>query len=157
MIDRYRIYIAQAISPIIGLMALFTIWLRPNTLCTTNQECFSMLPVSVILIVTYLLYAWMFITGVTRKARELYSEAGLPFWKLAMASANYAVLATIFMTSVVLFSRWPGTANTWMDAVFALILPLVSVFALYTSWYFIVGRRNKQIRLDAQKDRTLVA
>ncbi len=157
MIARYRIYIAHAIAPIIGLSTLFSIWLRPINLCATSQECFGMLPVSVVLIVAYLLYIGMFLTGVTNKARDLYSETGLPFWRLAIASANLAVLATIFVTSVVLFMRWPETANVWIDAVFALILPMLAVFALYASWYLIVGRRNKHIRLDAQKDRTLLA
>ncbi len=116
-----------------------------------------MLPVSVVLIVAYLLYVGMFLTGITNKARDLYSEAGLPFWKLAIASANRAVLATISVTSIVLFIRWPETANVWMDAVFALILPLLAVFVLYASWYLIVGRQNKYIKFDAQKERTLIA
>ncbi len=157
MIDRYRIYIAHAIAPFIGLSTLFTIWLRPSELCATNQECFSMLPVSVILIVAYLLYVGVFLTGITHKAMELYSDTGLPFWKLAIASVNRAVLATIFVTSVVLFSRWPGPDSIWADAIFAIIMPQLAVFALYTSWYFIAGRHNKQIRFYAQEERIFIA
>jgi len=157
MIDKYRIYIAHIIAPLIGLLTLFTIWSRPTELCSTSQECFGILSVSVILIVAYLLYIGMFLTGITRKASNLYSETGLPFWKLAIASTNYAVLGTIFATSVLLFSRWPEIASVRMHGVFVIVVPLLAVFVLYLSWYLIVGRNNKEIRFDAQKDRTFTA
>ncbi len=116
-----------------------------------------MLPVSVVLIVAYLLYIGMFLTGISNKARELYTDSGLPFWKLAVASSNRAVLATIVVTSTVLFSRWPGPASIWVDAIFAVVLPLLAVFVLYASWYLIVGRQNKQIKFDARKERAFIA
>jgi hypothetical protein len=157
MIDQYRIYVAYFISPLAGLAILFAIWLQPETLCTTSTECFSIMPVSVILIVTYLLNAGMFMTRVTSKARELYSDAGLPFWKLALASIHRLLFASLIMTSVVLFLRWPVVAGAWGDAALALLLPPVAVFTLYASWYLIVGKSNKQIQIDAQKEKTLAA
>lgn len=157
MIDRYRIYAAYLISPLVGLAILFTIWLQPEVLCTTSTECFRIMPVSVILIVTYLLNAGMFLTRVTGKARELYSDTGLPFWNLALASIHRILFASLIMTAVVLFLRWPAVAGVWEDAVLALLLPPISVCALYISWYLIVGKKNKQIKIDAQKERTLVA
>lgn len=157
MIDRYRIYTAHAVAPLVGLLTLFTIWSRPTELCATGQECFGILPVSVILIVSYLLYIGMFLTSITNKACNLYSETGLPFWKLGIASVNYAVLGTIIATSILLFIRWPETAYERMHGVFVVAIPLFAVFILYLSWYLIVGRNNREIRFDAQKDRTFSA
>jgi hypothetical protein len=157
MIDQYRIYAAYLISPLVGLAILFAIWLQPETLCTTRTECFSIMPISVILIVTYLLNAGMFMTRVTSKARELYGDNGLPFWQLANASIHRILFASLIMTSIVLFLRWPVVGGFWLDAALVLILPPAAIFALHTSWYLIVGKRNKQIRIDAQKDRTLAA
>jgi hypothetical protein len=157
MVDQYRIYAAYIISPLVGLAILFAIWLQPEKLCTTSTECFKIMPLSVILIVTYLLNAGMFLTRVTSKARELFGENGLPFWKLAIESIHRILFATLIMTSIVLFFRWPVVENLWGDAALALLLPPIAVFALYSSWYLIVGKLNKQIRLDAQKERTLAA
>jgi hypothetical protein len=61
------------------------------------------------------------------------------------------------MTSVVLYLRWPDVSGVWVDALLAIILPPVAVLALFTSWYLIVGKKNKQIKIDAQKERTLEA
>ena len=157
MIDQYRIYAAYLVSPLVGLVILFAIWLQPETLCTTKTECFRIMPVSVILIVTYLLNAGMFMARVTSKARELYNDSGLPFWKLALESIHLILFASLIMTSIVLFLRWPSVAGVWEDAALALLLPPIAIFALYASWYLIVGKYNKQIRLDAQKERTLAA
>ena len=115
------------------------------------------MPISVIVIVTYLLNAGMFLTRVTGKARELYSDSGLPFWKLAFESIHHILFASLVMTSVVLYLRWPEITGVWLDAVLAILLPPLAVLALYTSWYVIVGRKNKQIRIDAQKEKTLAA
>ena len=115
------------------------------------------MPISVILIVTYLLNAGMFLTKVTSKARELYSDSGLPFWKLAYESIHRILFASLVMTSVVLYLRWPDVSGVWVDAVLAIILPPISVLALFTSWYLIVGKKNKQIKIDAQKEKTLAA
>ena len=157
MIDQYRLYAAYLISPLVGLVILFAIWLQPETLCTTRTECFRIMPISVILIVTYLLNAGMFLTKVTSKARELYSDSGLPFWKLAYESIHRILFASLVMTSVVLYLRWPDVSGVWVDAVLAIILPPISVLALFTSWYLIVGKKNKQIKIDAQKEKTLAA
>jgi hypothetical protein len=157
MIDQYRIYAAYLISPLVGLVILFYIWLQPDKLCTTSTECFRIMPVSVILIVTYLLNAGMFMTRVTGKARELFGDSGLPFWRLAAVSIHRILFASLIMTSVVLFLRWPVVNGLLWDAALALLLPPVAIFALYSSWYLIVGRNNKQIRLDAQRERTLAA
>ncbi len=157
MFDRYRIYIAHFVAPLIGLVMIFTIWLLPDSLCSTRTECFSLMPASVILIVTYLLYAGMFLTGITQKARDLYGEIGLPFWRLALASVHRGLFAAILFTSILLFARWPGTTNGWADSILALLLPPLSVFVLYSSWYIIVGRENQQIKVDAQKERSFAA
>lgn len=157
MLDRYRIYIASITAPIIGLSTLFSLWFRPSVLCDSGPECFGKLPISAVLLVTYLFYTAMFLSGIGQKARELYDENGLPFWKLAISSANWALLATLEITVLMLFSKWPVMTHEMIDAVFATLLPLLAAFALYTSWYVIVGRHNKQIKYDAQKKRTFVA
>ncbi len=115
------------------------------------------MPVSVVLIVTYLLNAAMFMTRVTGKARELYSDSGLPFWSLALASIHHMLFWALIITSIALFFRWPGTPGAWEDAILTVLLPPISVLALYASWYLIVGKNNKQIRIEAHKERTLAA
>ena len=155
--DRYRIYIASVIAPIIGLLTLSSIWFRPSIQCSGGPECFGKLPISAVLLVAYLLYTAMFLSGVGQKARDLYSDSGIPFWKLAKSSTHWALLATLEITVIMLFSKWPVASNEMLDAVFATIIPLLSACALYTSWYVIVGRNNKQIKYDVQKERTFIA
>lgn len=157
MIDRYRIYIAYTIAPIIGLLTLFSVWLQPSVICTEGLVCFRKLPASVILVATYLFYVGMFLTGISHKAREFYGESGLPFWKLAIESAHRPLLATLFVTSLLLFSKWPETIFLWLDTIFAILLPVLATFTLYASWYLIVGRQNKLIKFDVHKERTFIA
>jgi hypothetical protein len=157
MIDRYRIYIANFIAPLVGLLVFFFIWLQPSAKCNLGHACFGKLPVSVVLIVTFLFYAAMFLTGISKKAREHYVETGLPFWRLAVASAHLPLLATMEVSIFVLFSQRPVTTYEWLNAAFVVALPLIAACALYISWYLIVGRQNKQIKFDALKERTFVA
>lgn len=157
MFDRYRIYIASFIAPIIGLLIIFSIWTHPSMQCSGSPECFGKLPISAVIIVTFLLYAAMFLTGIGQKARDHYEEDGLPFWKLARSSTHWALLATLEVTVIMLFSKWPARVNEMMDAVFVTLLPLLAVFTLYTTWYLIVGKQNKQIKFDAQKERNILA
>ena len=157
MIARYRIYIAYIVAPVIGLMTLFFVWFQPSVICTEGLICFKKLPASVILVATYLFYIGMFLMGISHKARELYGETGLPFWRLAVESSHRPLLATIFVTSLLLFSKWPGTLIDWLDTIFAILLPILAAFNLYASWYLIVGKHNKQIKLDVQEERTFAA
>ncbi len=155
--DRYRIYIASVIAPVIGLLTLATLWFRPSIQCSVGPECFGKLPISAVLLVTYLLYTAMFLSGIGQKARDLYSDSGMPFWKLAKSSTHWPLLATLEITVIMLFSKWPVVSNEILDAILATLIPLLAVFALYTSWYLVVGRHNKQLKYDVQKERTFIA
>lgn len=157
MYDRYRIYIALFVAPVAGLLTFLFLWFQPSVLCSVDAECFRKLPVTVVLFMTYLLYTGLFLTGISSKARELYSESGLPFWRLAKASAHGPLLLALAVTALMLITELPDTISGWIAVIFSVALPVFATFVLYTSWYLIVGRHNRQIKFDAQKERTLVA
>ncbi len=157
MIDRYRLYSAYFIAPVISLLIFLSLWLQPCVLCNMDTECFRKLPITVVLFMTYLLYVSLFLSGISGKARSLYGDSGLPFWELAKSSAHGPLLLAIITTAFMLLTEIPGTVNEWVAAMFAVLLPFLAACMLYISWYLIVGRENRQIKLDVQKERIFTA
>lgn len=148
---------AYFIAPVVSLVIFLSLWFQPSVHCSVDTECFRKLPITVVLFMTYLLYIGLFLSGISGKARSLYSDSGLPFWRLAKSSAHGPLLMALVITSLMLVTELPGTVTDWIGVIFAVSLPFLAACVLYTSWYLVVGRNNRQIRLDVQRERTFAA